>query len=213
MKKTTFFDIHLMSPMQINKEVIFNEAITKIDSICHASVLDFVDDVPESSKIQNKYIVTKGVNASKICYFSEPSKGWQYIAPKKGMVIFVESMGNFWAFNGQNWNCTRTFFPKNQKLMSINGIWKIPSNTEYCYLYLTDDSCIDMRDLATPKVTILIKQNAHNPYKLSWEGNILWQNQQIHKMSIQPNACDIIKFYHIPEFGIASQIIGVNYKI
>ena len=58
--KTTCFNMDLMVPNQINKDVIFNESLLKIDNFLNSTVNGFIEDIPDNPGIGEKYIITSG---------------------------------------------------------------------------------------------------------------------------------------------------------
>ena len=58
--KTYNYGIDLMIPMQINRDIVFNEALLTIDSFCNSIVISFIDRKPSNPVIREKYILTEG---------------------------------------------------------------------------------------------------------------------------------------------------------
>jgi hypothetical protein len=101
--KTYNYEIDLMLPMQANKEILFNEAQLKMDSFCNSSVISFIDNVPGTSVVGEKYILSSGDKAGFICYCTDLSKGWQLLEAKRGMLMFVYQENNFFIFDNNLW--------------------------------------------------------------------------------------------------------------
>ena len=94
---------------------------------------------------------------------------------------------------------------------SIDTQFEVPSNQEYLYLYLNNNCTINLTK--TREVTVILKQNCNNIYKISWSENILWKNKMIHKMTETTNAIDVIKFYPLIETErFLGEIIGQDYQ-
>ena len=56
--QTTNFNIDLMIPNQINKDVIFNESLITIDEFLKFTIDGFIDSKDEQIEIGKKYIIT-----------------------------------------------------------------------------------------------------------------------------------------------------------
>lgn len=219
--KTHYYDIDLMLPQQINKEILFNEALLKIDSLCNLTVLDFIDEVPSTNpNAGEKYILSSGENSHNICYYLSSSKDWQMLQPKKGMMIFVILKNSFFIFNEQ-WqevnfvekNICLTASSIGRGFLGINGEFSIPPDKKYIYLYLNGNSVIKLSSIKLNKITVIIKQNFEHGFKLDWSGNILWNNKTTHEISATPNVTDIITFYKLPETDyFLAEIVGKNYQ-
>ena len=87
--KTTNFSMDLMVPSQSNKDIVFNEALLKIDSFMNFSVVDFIDHKPEQLQNGEKFIISSGEYKNKICYQPLNSKIVLLQEPTVGMVVFV----------------------------------------------------------------------------------------------------------------------------
>ena len=101
--KTHYYDNHLMVPMQINKEIIFNESIVRLDGFCNSSIKGFVEVAPSEYDIGDKYILTSQENKNAICYIFSHSHGWRVLSAKKGMCFFCDELSSFVVFDGANW--------------------------------------------------------------------------------------------------------------
>ena len=78
------------------------------------------------------------------------------------------------------------------------------------FLYLNND-CI-IRFTNTQEITIILKQNSENMYKVSYYNNIKWQNNLPHEMTRNINAIDIVRFYPLAGTDVfLAEIIGQNY--
>jgi Protein of unknown function (DUF2793) len=101
--QTNNYAITLMIPSQINKDVLFNEAICKIDSFCNIAILSFVPNIPEDLAIGTMHIISEGLNRNSICYNPSSAAGWKILNPIKNMIFFIISERRFFLFNGETW--------------------------------------------------------------------------------------------------------------
>lgn len=231
--KTHYYDMDLMVPMQANKEITFNEALLKMDSLCNPTVIDFIrsSSIPETV-VGSKYVALDGDNKNGVYYCTDLSKGWQILTPKAGMILFVVRQNSFFIFNDE-WiklNISNTgvsaaahaiptsalTMPKNLIADSFFGIadtFSIKDDREYHYLYLNADCTIDLEDIKTSCITFLIKQNYSSAFKLTWSANILWRDKRAHFITATPNRMDIVRFYRLPEtVHFIGEIVGQNYQ-
>ena len=100
---TNNYGLDLMIPSQANKDVVFNEAITKLDSFCNFSLNSFESKAPHELKPGAMHIITEGDYAMCIYYCPSEASGWKIQKPKKGMVFFVHSENKFFYFDGSKW--------------------------------------------------------------------------------------------------------------
>lgn len=222
--KTTCFNMDLMVPNQINKDVIFNESLLKIDSFLNFTVNGFIEDIPDNLGIGEKYIITSGKYIDHICYISHESKGVQYFLPKQGMLVFSLKTHNFLLYINNQWqeiqlnsnnesneNIAIPNIDKN--FTGINELFEAPADKSYLYLYLKGDTTLGFEQTAIPELTIMIKQCYDASYTLTWPENILWEDKTPHLMSKTPNATDLIKLYQLPETThFLGKIIAQNYQ-
>lgn len=222
--KTTCFNMDLMVPNQINKDVVFNESLLKIDSFLNSTVNGFIEDIPDNLEIGEKYIITSGKYTDHICYMSHESKGVQYFLPKQGMLVFSLKTHNFllyisnqWqeiqlnSYNESNANIAIPSIDKN--FTDINELFEAPADKSYLYLYLNGNTTLGFEQITIPELTIMIKQCYNASYALTWPENIIWENKAPHTMTKAPNATDLIKLYQLPETKhFLGKIIAQNYQ-
>jgi hypothetical protein len=101
--KTYYYQTPLMLPMQINKEIIFNEWAIRLDGFCNSAIKGFTDILPQEYEIGDKYILTSNEHKNAICYIFAENQGWQILIAKKGMYFFCQEIQNFVFFDGENW--------------------------------------------------------------------------------------------------------------
>lgn len=214
--QTNFFDIKLMLPGQINKELIFNEATVKIDGFMHGSIKGFIDQVPKSYEIGDKYIINQGQDKNSIYYVFTDSHNWQILPPSKGMCFFCQEIGDLIIFDGTNWchkNGRQIDMDKfaQDSFLSIAGNFCVPERANYLCLYLEQHAVIDLSFAQSDRITMVIKQNVKIT-KLDWQGKILWINPD-NTNHIDSNLLmyKIIEFYGMGANTFLAKIIANNY--
>ncbi len=103
MKQTYNYNIDLMLPNGANKDIIFNEAISKIDSLLNVVVTGFIDEAPSELPLDTKYIITDGKDSNKICYAVNNPKNVQLLPPRSGMLVFIFKEQHFYIFMNNKW--------------------------------------------------------------------------------------------------------------
>ncbi len=213
--KTYNYEIDLMLPLQANKEVTFNEAQLKIDSLCSASILGFIEEIPKEAKLGEKHIVKNGEFANYVCYCSDLSKGWQLMKAKVGMIFFIVSEDSFFIFKNSAWQpvvLQENVAINEGAFISIDDRFEAPARGRYLSLYLVGNCLIDLSKFQSPQLTVVIKQNQSASYKVSWSENIMWQQQKPHAITPEPNHIDVLTFYKLIEVPyVIASINGIGY--
>jgi len=101
--KTHYYETQLMAPMQINKEIVFNEWAVRLDGFCNSAIKGFVESAPQEYELGDKYILTSTEHKNAICYIVAHNHGWQILAAKKWMYFFCQETFGFVFFDGENW--------------------------------------------------------------------------------------------------------------
>ncbi len=101
--QTNNYGIDLMIPSQVNKDVIFNESIIKLDSFCNIAVNSFEPNIPEELRVGEMQIISEGENKNSICYCPSKASGWKLLKPTKNMIFYIKQERNFFCFNGEEW--------------------------------------------------------------------------------------------------------------
>ena len=92
----------LLFAAQAQKELFHNEALTRIDTLLHASVRDHVNDPPVSAEDGDGWLVGPSPtgawtgHADAIATFQ--GGAWQFLPPVAGMRVFVRETGQFAIF-------------------------------------------------------------------------------------------------------------------
>ncbi|RTK92641.1 MAG: hypothetical protein EKK61_03395 [Rickettsiales bacterium] len=193
--KTNNLNIEMMVPSQLNKDIIFNESMLKLDCFSNLGVTGFIDSLSEDIDVNEKYIIKYGEHKNKICYRSSEFKPISFLEPKKGMIIYIPDQA-FFCFDGFNWKeCSDNQIPSN--FSGINEHYSIKNKINY--LYLNNNSAFEISKIDHSEISIFIKQSADGVYQVVWPTNILWENKSIHIMTAEKNSIDLIKLYYLPE--------------
>ena len=211
---TNNYGFDLMIPSQANKDVVFNEAITKLDSFCNFSIDSFENNVPHMLNPGSMHIICDGTYAMSICYCPSEAAGWKIQKPKKGMVFFVRSENKLFYFDGRKWDAVATSSavalstPGSvssgdefvaPKTTGLAGHVNVPAGQSKMWLYMSGDGKLDLGSATTNMLTIIIKQNYQKPCNIEFIGNILWKDKKHFQLSQKPNVFDIIRFHKISE--------------
>jgi hypothetical protein len=201
--QTSSINLQLMNENQLNKELIFNEAMVKIDSLINLVVEDFITE--ENINNNSNYIIEDGENKNKISFINVNSNSRQYFLPQKMIVIFVLKKNSFYIFNNDNWS--KIYVNSNNEnnlllndFISISDNFDVNSqNKKIIFLYLNGNTTISLNDVKLNEFTLIIKQNCEIIYNIKWEENILWQESREYKANQVQNNIDIIKFYKLAQ--------------
>lgn len=215
--KTNNLSLELMVPSQINKDIIYNEAILKLDDFSNLSICDFVDTCPSELDAGIKYIIRSGHDRNKICYRPHESKPMMLHAPRNGMVIYMISQARFLFYSNNEWReCLGTQSETLGKSNNFSGVYGqhiLSPNTANHYLYLSEDTEITAQNLQFETINVIIKQSHSTANNLTWSSNILWNNKQAPNPKPGKNSLSFFQLYALPEtdhyFGI---ILGENFN-
>lgn len=225
--KTHNYMLDLMRPNQMNKDILFNETIIKIDNFLNMSIDDFVDQIPKKSNERKIYIISSGAEKNNIYYTNYDNRTYHIIKAQEGMCFFVVSKQRFYLFTKNGWiavvesslgssapNLSSALEQEVQeKFFALAGESEISSkNITQCY-YLDNNSLLNLGKNTPAHFTVIIKQNATKSRSLLWSTNIIWQEKTPHNMSATLNAIDMISFYKLPESEhFIGHIIAQNYQ-
>jgi hypothetical protein len=215
--KTNNLSLELMVPSQINKDIIYNEAILKLDDFSNLSICDFVDTCPSELDAGIKYIIRNGNDRNKICYRSHETKPITLHEPRDGMVIYMISQGRFLFYSKDEWRACLDNQPQtlgqSNNFSGIYGQHLLSPNTKNHYLYLSEDTEIIAQNLQFETINLIIKQSHSVANNLTWSSNILWNNKQAPTPKLAKNSLSFFQLYALPEtdhyFGI---ILGDNFN-
>ena len=218
---TNNYGFDLMMPAQANKDVVFNEAITKLDAFCNFSINSFEGNIPYALTPGAMHIVREGDYAMSICYCSSEAAGWKIQRPKKGMMFFVRSENNHFYFDGDKWEAVvaeggvdmlpiESIAPKTT---IFNGNVNVPEGRSQMWLYMAADGKLDLNSATTNTLTVIIKQNHQTPCNIVFLGNVLWKDKKLFQVTQKINAMDIIRFHKISETDHwIAEVVGQGYE-
>ena len=108
MNHSTRFALPMLHAGQAQKEVFHNEALTIIDILLYAGVIDIaVDAPPAEPQVGEAWIVGAAPldawsgHPSEIAAWTEG--GWRFVAPTPGMTVWVDSGGLYARFRDGEW--------------------------------------------------------------------------------------------------------------
>jgi hypothetical protein len=215
--QTSKINIELMNEMQVNKELIFNEAMVKIDSLTNLIIEDFINE--ENINNDNSFIILNGENKNKISYININSNERQYFMPQKVLLVFIVKKNNFYMFDSQKWEPLSFHFniESNKNVLNdyigISNEFYINSNSsKFTYLYIQGDTKIMINEVKYNEFTLLIKQNCNTTYNLQWGDNILWPEKGGYVANKIKNNIDIIKFYKLAKEDSYIASYETNYQ-
>jgi hypothetical protein len=235
--KTKNLKLDLVLPGQLNKEVFFNENLSKIDSFICSSIRAFVPDFPEDSYKAFKFIISEGKNKNKICYAPTGGRVWKLIEPEIGMIFFCADLRSFFYFNGDVWDEIRVsssidahssegaslaLGTSSAAASEIGSRCEIerfmPSSGDHTvinpisWIYLNGHTNLIMRDCRSHTVELVIKQNVAVVYNVTFDCHILWKDGA-YESSRTPNSMDYIRLVKIPETEhYLGQVVNTGYS-
>ncbi len=226
--KTNNLHLELMKPSQQNKEVFFNETIGVIDSFLKNSVMDFVSKEPEDEFKNQKFIITEGEYKDHICFSPFSSRGWSYMPPSVGMLYFCIRIRSFVFFDGMSWQIHRLYESVSaaghsdyieastgakvvRKFVSAAG--NISIRTKCNFLYLQDNTILNIDHSYEDVFDVVVKQNAEKLYELNFDVPILWASKIPYMPSRECNLIDHICLIKLPETDhFLGSIVYSGYK-
>jgi hypothetical protein len=207
--KTNNYQFPLMHQGQEHKDIMYNEAILKIDAMLSFSVVDFMEEPPNTLNAEEKYIITKGDHKNEICYFVHESKKVQYNAPYENMVIYLVKESCFYIFSKKEWqklnaglsgsSVSQISYSSAGKFVGIKNKFDLSAQQDFHYLYLDGNAELDFSKIDSSSFTLVIKQNYENIFDIKWPEDILWQDKTPLKITAKTNAIDLFRFYKLPE--------------
>ena len=211
--QTSKINIELMNHMQLNKELVFNEAMIKIDSLMNLVVEDFMNE--SDIRGDQIFIIQDGDRKNSICYFNVNSDQRQYFLPKAKIVAFVAKRKQFYMFDKEKWSPlsmdNEGVSKRQNDYIGVSGNFILKINSPITYLYLSGDAKIILQDIKLDEFTIIIKQNVGKTFFVEWEPQILWPKKQ--PMSIMTiNSMNIISFYKLPNENTYLARLDLNYQ-
>lgn len=196
--QTKQLNIELMNDNQANKELIFNEAMIKLDSLSNIAINDFAYE-KDISDDQN-YILLDEENKNKISFKNINSDKRQHFIPNNIFIVFVLKKEKFYIFDSKNWNeinyDVKTNIEQQQgNFLEINEFFSIGKDSpEYIYLYVASDIEIKIDNCPLKEFNLIIKQTQNEAYDINWSHNILWPGRENFNVSKIPNSISMIKF-------------------
>jgi hypothetical protein len=211
--QTSKINIELMNHMQLNKELVFNEAMIKIDSLMNLVVEDFMNE--SDIRGDQIFIIQDGDRKNSICYFNVNSDQRQYFLPKSKIVAFVAKRQQFYMFDKEKWSSLsdnhEVEIEKLNDYINISGQFSFKVSNRLTYFYVTGDTQITLQDSCLDQFTIIIKQNATKQFSIEWLNKILWPAKQP-LSTMKSNSINMISFYKLPNENTYLARLDLNYQ-
>lgn len=105
-QNTNYFDIKLLKYNQVQKEIIVNEALMKIDALISRCAKSFISSIDELMNENDIYIVAEnptGECSNKAHHIMYYANGWRYVNPKKGLIFWIDAYQSNFIFDGNTW--------------------------------------------------------------------------------------------------------------
>ncbi len=101
--KTQNLNINLMVPGQINKDIVFNEAILTIDAIASNAINNFIKRPLKSIKTGQKYIITAGKYKNQLYFKKSDASAPQFCMASPGCIIYNKNDGLLYYYANNEW--------------------------------------------------------------------------------------------------------------
>ena len=212
--QTRRLNISLMEEQQINKELIFNESIVKLDSMMNIVIEDFIDAENHISPYSDlAYIINAGPQKNHIIYKNINTKNYQYFLPQSEFIIYIKSKSNFYIFHEGKWRELGHQDTNAKKYNDVAEYYDINGNTpEREYLHLNGNTKITLSKISFPQLTLIIKQNYEAVLNVEWRGNILFPSNFKPDMKLKQNSFNVFTFYSIPHENHCLMLFSLNYQ-
>lgn len=211
--KTTLFQMNLMVPNQLNKDLIFNESLMTIDKFLNNTVDGTFADTPPTLEAGKKYIITGGEHKDKICFKLHESREIEFLMPQNGTMFFSLESGSFMLYRNNRWEQISLNSPaasatasaasraasNNLRFVDTNREFRATENKPFYYLYVNDHSALLFDRLTEPEITIVLKQAHNATHQIVWQYSVIWEQGAPHFLSETPNSMDIVKLFKLPE--------------
>jgi hypothetical protein len=209
---SSFLNLELMHNQQVGKEIIFNEAIIKMEQLCSQLVIKFISH-PYKDLKKGLYIIDKNSDKyhNHLTFFI--ADRWRYIKPQENMMIFIEEKNAFFKFSEDGWKIVElagqehaavkagpskvtSSEAKTLTYTAIKDKYIIPNEQDFLHFYLNGNANIEIKAHNSSKITLLIKQNHQRKFKMTWSGNIVFEKDP---PELEENNLIVMHLYKTPE--------------
>lgn len=203
-----------MEANQINKELVFNEAMVKLDSMMNIVIEDFIDHRDQvSNSSPSAYIVVSGTEKNHIIYKNINTQAYQSCIPQSNCIAYINSKSNLYIFNGQEWRVLGYQDNNTIDYTRLSEYYTINENTSAReYLYLNGDTQIELNKISVPQLTLIIKQNHSTVFNVEWVGNILFPGNFRPSTKLEQDSLNIFTFYSLPQDKNCLMQFSINYQ-
>ena len=193
--------LKLMMPHQINKDVVFNEAINKIDHLLHR-VIRLVSKLPDKPTAGQLYMV-HSASKTTITYYNN---GWHEFDPIEGNYYFIKELGQFATYH--QGKIVPLYNNLSSNFINARGEYKISSLMSKVYLDITADLLITSAPLYQD-IAVYIANNSEEEYKIRYADNIKFPIMHEQEFIIKPGHLLHIVLYPVAQQGfILARILG-----
>lgn len=208
-KITNNYRFPLMLPMQLSKEVIFNEIIQKVDHLMNCVVNGFIEELNPNPLPHERYILVKegDENHNCVCFYPNPASGWVFHKPEEHMMLFCMQANIFVIYKDGKWT---QYNPASESLNFVDEKVESPfvevrdsfvcreDQTKF-YLELTKDCEIDISEAIFDNISFVFLQKGVDPCDVSWKSDhkIIWSNDQEYTGTCLPDQRDLVEFRQI----------------
>jgi len=208
-RMTTNYRFPLMLPMQLSKEVIFNEVIQKLDHLTNCVVNGFIEELNPNPLPHEKYILVKegDENYNCICFYPNPASGWIFHKPEENMMIFCMQANMFIIYKKDRWT---QYDPAVEALNVLDEKVESPfeeveesficeeERTKF-YVELTGDCEVDISQVLFDKISIVFRQKCVEPCNVTWkcEHPIVWAGNIPYTGTVIADQMDLVEFRQV----------------
>lgn len=210
-KITNNYRFPLMLPMQLSKEVIFNEVIQKLDHLINCVVDGFIEKLSPNPLPHHRYIYLKegDENHNCVCFYPNPAAGWVFHKPQEHMMLFCVQANIFLIYEDGKWGQynpaseTLNFVDKDVEdpFVKVEDSFVCTEDRTKFYLELTKDCEIDLSEVIFDNISIVFLQKQVGSCSVSWklksDQKIIWSNDKEYTGTYSPNQPDLVEFRQI----------------
>lgn len=210
-KITNNYRFPLMLPMQLSKEVIFNEVIQKVDYLMNCVVNGFIEELNPNPLPHERYILLKegDENHNCICFYPNPASGWVFHKPQDYMMLFCLQANIFAIYKDGEW---RQYNPNAEALnfadenaenlfIKVEESFVCKEDQTKFYLELTQDCEIDLSEVIFDNFSIIFMQKCVGSCDVQWKlrhhQEIIWADNIEYTGTYSPNKPDLVEFRQI----------------
>lgn len=144
--------IRMMATNDLQKEVVFNEALIVLDAMVARSALSRTNTPPPAPTDGMIYIVSTAPTAAWSGFPNNIAmyyNGWRFYAPTQKMRFFNEATSSFWTYSGSGWTADAVAAPTNLgDLANVGG--SAPADGDVLTYRIADNLWVPMAPKTAP---------------------------------------------------------------